>query len=99
MKYGTYFSLALIVATCEASAGSPAPHSSAPFFSVDCFIAAGGTAAAYNHRCKGHPITAAEAGERYSNLSPRQQVATDVAAEELTSQHRQNVNGFGENVR
>jgi hypothetical protein len=99
MKYGTYFAFALIVATCEASAGSPAPHSSAPFFSVDCFIAAGGTAAAYNHRCKGHPITAAEGGERHSKLSPRQQVAADVAAEELTSQHRHDVSRFRENVR
>lgn len=99
MSYGIYFALALIVATCEAFAGSAAPHSSAPVFSVDCFIAAGGTAAAYNLRCKGHPITAAEAGERYSDLSPRQQVVADVAAEEPTSQHRQDVNRFGENVR
>jgi hypothetical protein len=99
MKYGIYFALALIVATCEVFAGSPAPHSSAPFFSLDCFIAAGGTAVAYNLRCQGHPITAAEAGERYSNLSPRQQVATDVAAEELTSLHRQDVSRLGENVR
>jgi hypothetical protein len=97
MKYGAYFALALIAATCEASAGSR--QSSAPFFSVDCFIAAGGTAAAYNLRCKGHPITAAEGGERYSNLSPRQQVAADVAAEELTSQHRHDVSRFRENVR
>jgi hypothetical protein len=87
-----------MVATCEAFAGSPAPHSSASFFSVDCFIAAGGTAGAYN-LCNGHPITGAEAGERYSNLPPRQQVAADVAAEKLTSQHRQGVNRFGENVR
>jgi hypothetical protein len=99
MKYGIYFALALIVATCEASAGSPASPSSAPLFSVECFIAAGGTAGAYNLHCKGHPITAAEAGERYSNLSSRQQVAADVAAEELASQPRQDVNRIGENVR
>ena len=102
MKTGPYFALALIliVATGEAFGGSPVPHKkSASFFAQDCFIAAGGTAGAYNLRCKGHPITTAEGGERYSNLSPRQQVAADVAAEELTSQHRHDVSRFRENVR
>jgi hypothetical protein len=58
---GTYFALALIVASGEAFAGSPAPYNGsastvittvAQPFARDCFIAAGGLAAAYNRRCE-----------------------------------------------
>src|SRR5436309_3344233 len=90
MKTGTYFALALIVATGEAVAGSPAPYNGSDStvittvvqpFARDCFIAAGGSAAASNLRCKGHKITEAEAAARYLDLSPAQQVASDAAAE------------------
>jgi hypothetical protein len=92
MKTGPYFALALIAATGEAFAGSPLP------MAQDCCSAAGGTAAAYNFRCKGLPISEAEGAERYLNLSPRQQVAADVAAEEFTSQRLRGVSKFPERV-
>jgi hypothetical protein len=90
MKTPTYFALALIVASGEAFAGSPAPNNGsastvittvAQPFERDCFIAAGGFAAAYNLRCKGHKISEAEAAARYLDLSSAAQVAADVAAE------------------
>ena len=62
MKTGPYFALALIVVTGEAFAGSPLS------MTQDCFIASGGTAAGYNLRCKGLPISEGEAAERYLNL-------------------------------
>ena len=53
---------------------------------LDCFIAAGGTAAIYNLRCTGHrEIGEAEAAERYLTLSPAREVAADVAAEPVGS--------------
>ena len=97
MKSRTYFALAIIVASGEAFAGSPAPYNGRASTAIttgfqplalDCFIAAGGSAAAYNLRCKGYKITEAEAAAHYLDLSPRAQVAADVAAEGITSQRR-----------
>src|SRR5438093_5180686 len=99
MKNSFYFALALIVATGEAFAGSPVADYKSPPFVLDCFIAAGGTAAAYNLRCKRVPISDAEAARRYLDLPPRAQVAADVAAEEITSQHPHDVSRFRANVR
>ena len=99
MKISSYFALALIVAIGEAFAASPVPDSRSAAFALNCFIAAGGTAAAYNLRCKGLPISEAEAAMRYLDLPPRAQVAADIAAEELTSQHRHDVSRYRENVR
>jgi hypothetical protein len=90
MKTGAYFVLALIAGSGGAFAGSPAPYNATASTVItpvpqpllrDCFIAAGGLAAAYNRRCKGHKISEAEAAARYLDLSPRAQVAADVAAE------------------
>jgi hypothetical protein len=90
MKTGTYFALALIVASGEAFAGSPAPYNGSAStvtktvfqpFALDCFIAAGGLATTYNLRCKGHQISEKEAAARYLDLTPAEQVVADVIAE------------------
>ena len=97
MKSRTYFALAIIVASGGAFAGSPAPYNGRASIvittglqplALDCFIAAGGSAAAYNLRCKGHKITEAEAAAHYLDLSSAAQVGADVAAEGITSQRR-----------
>jgi hypothetical protein len=90
MKNRIYFALALIVATGEAFAGSLRWTAS---------LLREGRRRLITVAAKGLPISEAEAAARYLDLSPRAQVAADVAAEETTSQHRHDVTRLRENVR
>jgi len=91
----TYLAIALVFITCDAFAGSPAPHRGNDLASItrghrgvtlDCFVASGGTAHLHNIRCVGdRKISEAEAAELYLALPPALQVTADVAAEARAS--------------
>jgi hypothetical protein len=92
MKNVVCFALALTFIASEAVAGSPDPSitnargamAKAPRSDLlNCFIAAGGRAALHNAHCTGRPkMTDGDAAAIYVGLSPMEQVAADVAAEE-----------------